>query len=112
MTHAARNSLIGLAAFAALAGAATTAAAAGCNGVVNQFQWGCAVWDNNNGPQYPYYKKQTRTVPRAAVQEVKGNMVKVNGAWYPVVNSADIIAAGGGNIIASGALNLKVWDGK
>src|SRR5690606_27058383 len=30
---------------------AAPAHAAGCNGVVNIFQWGCAPWDNNNGPQ-------------------------------------------------------------
>ena len=32
------------------------AGAAGCNGVVDQFKWGCAAWDNNNGPQFPHYK--------------------------------------------------------
>jgi hypothetical protein len=31
------------------------ASARGCNGVVNQFVWGCAAWDNNNGPQFPNY---------------------------------------------------------
>lgn len=37
--------------------AANEASAKGCNGVVNQAVWGCAAWDNNNGPQFPNYKK-------------------------------------------------------
>lgn len=88
------------------------AGAAGCNGVVNVFVWGCAPWDNNNGQQFPYYRKKEKTVSAKAVQEVRENMVKVNGQWYPLVNPSSVIAPGGGNIIASGALNLRVWDGK
>ncbi len=30
--------------------------AAGCNGVVNPLVWGCAPWDNNNGPQFPNWR--------------------------------------------------------
>ena len=44
-----------------------TAGAAGCNGVVNQFVWGCAAWDNNNGPQYPNYKPP-KQAPQPAQQ--------------------------------------------
>lgn len=32
------------------------ASAKGCNGVVNPAVWGCAPWDNNNGPKFPNYK--------------------------------------------------------
>ena len=35
--------------------AAGHAQAAGCNGHVNVAEWGCAPWDNNNGPQFPHY---------------------------------------------------------
>lgn len=48
----------------ATATSAGAAGAKGCNGVVNQLVWGCAAWDNNNGPQYPNYRAPT---PQASV---------------------------------------------
>lgn len=97
-------------------------AGTGCNGVVNIFVWGCAPWDNNNGPKYPYYKKRETSVqaPRGSKITVKDGhaMVNVNGREYPVVGGAsgvvaagggNVVAAGGGNVVAAGGLNLRVW---
>jgi hypothetical protein len=101
---------------------AAPAHAAGCNGVVNIFQWGCAPWDNNNGPQYPYYRKKqvTMTAPRGSRITVKDGhaMVNINGRDYPVVGGAssvisagggNVVSAGGGNVVAAGGMNLRVW---
>ena len=72
------------------------ASAAGCNGVVNQLVWGCAAWDNNNGPQFPNYK-----APRQAAQPApRPTHVVPQQAQRPVIapnSSAGIVAAGGGN---------------
>ena len=43
------------------------AGAKGCNGVVDQLKWGCAAWDNNNGPQFPHYKKPKSSQPAARI---------------------------------------------
>ena len=97
-----KNILFLAAASAAMVAAATPAAAAGCNGVVNPFVWGCAFWDNNNGPKYPYYKKQQVYVPAkgARIETHSGvQMVQHQGKWLPIV------AVGAGNIVAVGAGN-------
>ena len=88
----------------ALVVGATPAAAGGCNGVVNPFVWGCAPWDNNNGPNYPYYKKTKITIPKGQAQVFNKNgaqMVKDlrTGAVHPLIGHA------GGNVIAAGGLN-------
>lgn len=97
-------------------------AGTGCNGVVNIFQWGCAPWDNNNGPQYPYYRKKqvTMKAPNGSRITVKDGhaMVTINGTNYPVVGGAsgvvsagggNVVSAGGGNVVSAGGLNLRVW---
>lgn len=101
-----RTLLCGCAAVTLLAlGAATPALANGCNGYVNQFEWGCAAWDNNNGPQYPHYHGATRqpmNIRRGATAQYRPNAgmnVQVNR------NGAGVIAAGGGNVIAAGGGN-------
>lgn len=107
----------------ATAGTATPALAAGCNGVVDIFKWGCAPWDNN-GPKYPYFKKTivTRNAPRGSPIQIKDGaaMVQINGQWYPVADGAagvvaaaggNVVAAGGGNVIAAGGLNLQTVQG-
>ena len=84
-------------------------AGTGCNGVVNIFVWGCAPWDNNNGPQFPYAHKRQTTVPANQSQIVTKNgvpMALYNGNYYPIV------ASGGGNIVASGGGNIGVWVGQ
>lgn len=85
--------------------AATPAnAGTGCNGVINPFVWGCAPWDNNNGPQYPYYKAPRVKIPKdkAKVEIHNGaQMVRDlrNNRLMPLVGNdgASMVAAGGGN---------------
>lgn len=112
------------AAIAASTLATPAMAGTGCNGVVNVFQWGCAPWDNNNGPNYPYYKKVARPVPAGATRvQIKGDtaLATVNGQQMPIIGGTsalvaagggNLVASGGGNLVASGGGNLKVWDGK
>lgn len=87
---------------------ATPATAGGCNGVVSILEWGCAPWDNNNGPQYRYYKKATKGVARGTpVKTERGQMYAlVNGQWVPYVGQ--MVAAGGGNMVAAGGGNITV----
>ena len=96
--------VVGLA--AGLSFVATEAAARGCNGVVNQLEWGCAAWDNNNGPQYPHYKGNAPAAkPAAAAAAATPKPVLVPNA------GAGIVAQGGGNIVAQGGGNLKNGNG-
>lgn len=118
------KSVAAAAAFAMAGGIATPAyAGTGCNGVVNIFVWGCAPWDNNNGPQYPYYKKRqvSLRVPAGSKITIKDGhaVVTVNGRNYPVVGGAsgvvsaggaNVVSAGGANVVAAGGLNLRVWE--
>lgn len=113
---------IALSAFAALPTPAQ--AGTGCNGVVNIVVWGCAPWDNNNGPSFAYYKKKQVSLqaPRGSRITIKDGhaVVSINGRDYPVVNGAsgvvaagggNVVSAGGGNVVAAGGMNLKVWVG-
>ena len=94
------------AASAALVAGAAPAMAAGCNGVVNPLVWGCAPWDNNNGPQFAYYvnprtnqiKIPLKGQPQIRVQNGQQQVLH-NNQWLGV------IANGGGNVIANGAGN-------
>lgn len=110
-----------IAATAALTAAGPASAGTGCNGVVNILVWGCAPWDNNNGAQFPYFKKQTivRNAPKGSQVQIKDGaaMVNIGGQWFPVAGGTagivaagggNIVAAGGGNIVNAGGLNLKV----
>jgi hypothetical protein len=97
--------------------AAPAIAGTGCNGVVNVFVWGCAPWDNNNGPQFPYFKKKVIELPKEGTQIVTKNgaqMALRGGVYYPIVagGAGNIVAGGAGNIVAGGAGNLKVWSGQ
>ena len=99
--------LVPVALVAAFAGLSATPASAGtgCNGIINPFVWGCAPWDNNNGAQYPYFKKKTVQVPASQVKVENKNGVNValyNGSYYPMV------AAGGGNMVAAGGGNVTI----
>ena len=85
---------------------ASLANAAGCNGVVDQLKWGCAAWDNNNGPQYPHYKKpQTqhapaRVAPAAPSAQAPRPTIAPNAGNRLIGNDgAGIVAAGGGNAV-------------
>ncbi|MCP3734242.1 hypothetical protein M9979_05045 [Sphingomonas sp. RP10(2022)] len=103
---------------------ATPAFARGCNGVVEFWTWGCAYWDNNNGPNFKYYKKQAVPVaiPKSGIAvKVKDGQAyaNVNGQDKPIVNGVsglvaagggNLVAAGGGNLVAAGGGNLQVWN--
>ncbi len=78
------------------------AAAAGCNGVVNQLVWGCAAWDNNNGPKYPNYKAPVRS----SNPVVRGNVPNLNNPGIVAGGAGNIVAGGAGNIVAGGAGNV------
>ncbi|UZK66674.1 hypothetical protein [Sphingomonas sp. M1-B02] len=99
--------LAGIAAAGFAACVATPASAGtGCNGVVNIFLWGCAPWDNNNGPQYPYYRKKVITLPRQGTQIVTKNGVQMalrNGTYYP------LIGTDGASMIGNDAGSFRVW---
>lgn len=102
-----------LAAGALIAGLAATgpARAAGCNGVVDFFRWGCAPWDNNNGPKFPYYSKKVVTMRAPAGSKIEtkngASMIDINGVKYPV--AAGVVAAGGGNVVSAGGANVQVY---
>ena len=90
---------------ALLAVGATPAAAKGCNGYVNQMQWGCAPWDNNNGPQFPHYKAPAPVRPGVPMQ---------NGGTPAVQpgNGAGLLSPNGGNLIGHDSGNGAGLIGK
>jgi hypothetical protein len=117
-----RLRLAAAAAAAAVALLPTPASAGtGCNGVVNILVWGCAPWDNNNGPRFPYYRKKQVDMRAPAGSKITlkdgAAMIEVGGKQYPVVGGANAVAAGGANavaagganVVAAGGMNLKVW---
>ena len=100
-------------------------AGTGCNGVVAWWVWGCAPWDNNNGSQFPFYKKQAVAVPAGKTirVDIKGNdaLAVIDGKQMPIIGGkaalvasggGNLVASGGGNLVASGGGNLKVWSGQ
>ena len=101
------NLLLGAVLIAGVGSAAP--AFAGCNGVVDQLRWGCAVWDNNNGPQYPYYKAKFIPVPGLNVPA--GTALQVRGADLVDAKTGKLVASGGGNLVASGGGNLVASGG-
>ena len=101
--------VVGLAAGVSLLGT-SDAGAAGCNGVVNQLEWGCAAWDNNNGPQFPHYKKPASAAPAAPAAHAS----PAAAVPKPVITQsggAGIVAQGGGNIVAQGGGNVAQQNG-
>src|ERR1700759_5620613 len=95
--------IIGLGIVAALS-SVIPASAAGCNGVVNQLVWGCAAWDNNNGPQFPNYRAParaavpapsmtTRTAP--IMSNAGGGFIGNNGSAFVGNNGSAIIGQDG-----------------
>ena len=89
-----------------------TASARGCNGVVDQLKWGCAAWDNNNGPQYPHYKAPQKAqpapakvapAPSAALQPPRPNagngIVSRDGAGIVSRDGAGVISRDGAGLI-------------
>lgn len=110
--------ILALVAFAAAVSFADGAMANGCNGHVDQLRWGCAAWDNNNGPQFPYYKAPARPAPTssvpapvAAAGSARPAIGTTSGNGIISTNSGGIVASGAGNIVASGAGNIISNDG-
>ena len=88
-----------------------SAAAAGCNGVVNPAVWGCAPWDNNNGPKFPNYKPKKAAQP-TAVPAAKTAPPPV--AQRPAVapgNASGIISRDGAGIISRDGAGIISNDG-
>jgi hypothetical protein len=101
--------ILGLAAGISFLGS-NDAGAKGCNGVVNQLEWGCAAWDNNNGPEYPHYKKPASAQPAAktpapAVAAPSAAAVQPRAA-APIIstNGGGIVAQGGGNAVSKSGI--------
>lgn len=94
---------------------ATSASAAGCNGVVSQLEWGCAAWDNNNGPQYPHYKGSASSAPKTihvpGLNVPAGTVLRIQGADLVDAKTGRLVASGGGNLVASGGGNLVASGG-
>lgn len=80
---------------------ASSASAAGCNGVVNPVVWGCAPWDNNNGPGFPNYKAP------AARSNNSGYQGNTNAATINGVRNG----ASGGRLLGNDAGSLIGQDG-
>lgn len=89
----------------------TAANAKGCNGVVDQLKWGCAAWDNNNGPQFPNYKAPNKVQPAVAVATKPAVAPNIPAAGLVPKAGAKIVASGGGNIVASGGGNIVASGG-
>lgn len=115
-----KKSALGLALLTITAGAALLSAgpasAKGCNGHVNQLEWGCAPWDNNNGPQYPHYKKPEAQPAKQAAPTVPPPSVASQikpGSGAPVINGtgSGIVGTNGGNIVAQGGGNVANKSG-
>jgi hypothetical protein len=119
----------------ALVLAVSPAQAAGCNGHVNAMEWGCAPWDNNNGPQFPHYTKRAAPAhktatparvatppahayapPATSIQPRSGNGLighdggsligHDGGSLISPGNRNGVISQGGGNTIATGGGNV------
>lgn len=81
-------------------------AGTGCNNVINIFVWGCAPWDNNNGAQYPYFRKRQVTVPANRAQIIVkdgARMALINGQYYP------LIGQDGASLIGQDGASIRIW---
>ncbi|HEY7851494.1 MAG TPA: hypothetical protein VIB82_00865, partial [Caulobacteraceae bacterium] len=74
-------------------------------------EWGCAAWDNNNGPQYPHWQAPRRQTSQPQRMQIRPNTSAYSGNRSNVSanlinrNGSGVIAAGGGNVIPAGAGN-------
>jgi hypothetical protein len=90
-----------LAAVAVLALGATAATARGCNGVVNQLVWGCAAWDNNNGPQYPNWHGPAPQPARPVMPPqgmTRNGVISNDGSSILSTNGSNILSTNGSNL--------------
>ena len=86
-----------IAAIASLTIAAPAFAGTGCNGVVSPAEWGCAPWDNNNGPQFRHYRGSA-SAPRRAAPVVVAPTRNANGIM--VNNGANVISNDGNSVVS------------
>jgi hypothetical protein len=105
--------VLGLATGVFLLGSSNEASAKGCNGVVNQLEWGCAAWDNNNGPDYPHYKKPANAQPAAAQPAPKvaapaAPVIKPNGSNGVISrDAAGIVSHDGGGLVGNAGGTMR-----
>lgn len=85
--------VLGLAASGSVIGISPASAGTGCNGVISQAEWGCAMWDNNNGPQYPHYKRA-------------GAPGQANAPVQIAPNAAGVISTNGSNVVSHDGASL------
>ena len=102
-------------AVAAAAISSPAVAGTGCNGVVNVFVWGCAPWDNNSGPRFPYFRKKLLASPANGTQIVTKDGVRMalrNGTHYPLIgqDGAGVIGQDGAGFISNNGGTLRVWS--
>jgi hypothetical protein len=83
---------------------ANEASAKGCNGVVDQMKWGCAAWDNNNGPQFPHYKKPAAPAAVVTPSQAQRPVIAPNGG-------SGIVASGGGNAVSKSGSGIVASGG-
>ena len=98
--------LLGVAAFLSTV-VSTDAAAAGCNGVVDQFKWGCAAWDNNNGPQFPHYKPPKKAQAPARVQAPARPSAPVAGHAVAPNQGNRLIGNDGASLVGNDGASLR-----
>jgi hypothetical protein len=101
-----------LCSFAIASLAAVDASAKGCNGHVDVREWGCAPWDNNNGPKFPHYQAPRRAAP-APVAKVAPTVPQQHAgvAVAPVKSGASVISHDGGTLIGHDGGSLIGHDG-
>jgi hypothetical protein len=83
---------------------ANEASAKGCNGVVNAAVWGCAPWDNNNGPQFPNYKKPAKAQPQAKVAAPSATAPRHDAQLN---SGGNIISRDGAGIVSNDGATLR-----
>lgn len=112
---AGRKVYLSLAVLGLVAGASVLAAgpasARGCNGVVSQGEWGCAYWDNNNGPQFPHYRAP-QAAPRAVINSnARGNGYSNNNNNGYRNNGNGVISNDGGSLISQDGAGIATHNG-
>ena len=82
-------------------------AAAGCNGVVNAAVWGCAPWDNNNGPQFPNYKPKKAAQQTVAPAAKSAPPAVAQRPVTPPATAGRIISNDGASIISRDGAGMR-----
>jgi hypothetical protein len=96
--------ILGLAVGGSFLAAGPAAAGTGCNGVVSMAEWGCAPWDNNNGPQFPHFKHPAAAAPSRAAPSTALAGRNANGIM--VNNGANVISNDGASVVSHDGASL------